>query len=270
MFVAGPIVWSVWAAFTNAALTGAAAANTEFVGFENFQNLLADPAVWNATVLTLIFLFGSAIVGQNLLGLALALLMQRRNRVTRAFVSTVVVGAWVLPETVTAFTWAAFLGREGSLNTALAALGLPPQNWMYAAPIFAVILANIWKGTAFSMMVYSAALQEVPPDLKESARVDGASGVQTLRHVTLPLIRRSILTNLILITLQTLQVFTLIYIMTGGGPGTRSETLPVLMYEQAFDFGHLGYGTAIALVLLAVAGLVSAVYVRALRAEGSV
>jgi multiple sugar transport system permease protein len=85
--------------------------------------------------------------------------------------------------------------------------------------------------------------------------------------VTLPLIRRSIATNLMLITLQTLAVFTLIFVMTGGGPGTKSQTLPLLMYQQAFKFSQVGLGTAIALILLCVGGLFSAFYIRMLRPE---
>ncbi|MFC3995532.1 carbohydrate ABC transporter permease [Nocardiopsis sediminis] len=266
-FFAGPILWTVWASFTNAALTGAAAARTEFVGLANFERLLADPAFLDSAVLTAVFLIGSGVVGQSVIGLALALLMQNRGRAVRSAVSTVVVGAWVVPEVVAGFIWVAFLEREGTLNALLAYAGAEPQNWLYTAPILAVVLANIWKGTAFSMMTYSAGLSEVPTDLKEAARVDGAGGARVLWHVVLPLLRRTIATTLLLVTLQTVQVFTLIYVMTAGGPGGRSTTLPLLMYQEALRFGDLGYGTAVALALLVVAGLFSAVYVRALRPE---
>ncbi|MFC4560914.1 carbohydrate ABC transporter permease [Nocardiopsis mangrovi] len=266
-FFAGPIVWTVWASFTNAALTGAAAARTEFVGLANFERLLSDPAFLDSALLTAVFLIGSGVVGQSVIGLALALLMQNRGRAVRATVSTIVVGAWVVPEVVAGFIWVAFLEREGTLNAILASFGAEPQNWLYTAPILAVVLANVWKGTAFSMMTYAAGLSEVPTDLKEAARVDGAGGARVLWHVVLPLLRRTIATTLLLVTLQTVQVFTLIYVMTAGGPGGRSTTLPLLMYQEALRFGDLGYGTAVALALLVVAGLFSAVYVRALRPE---
>ncbi|GAA3755673.1 multiple sugar transport system permease protein [Spinactinospora alkalitolerans] len=266
-FFAGPILWTVWASFTNAALTGAAAADTEFVGLANIERLLTDPQFLDATVVTVVFLVGSGVVGQTVLGLALALLMQNRGAAVRTAVSAIVVGAWVVPEVVAGFVWVAFLEREGSLNALLDQVGLAPQNWLYTAPILAVVLANVWKGTAFSMMTYSAGLSEVPTDLKEAARVDGASGWRVLWHVVLPLLRRTIATTLLLVTLQTVQVFTLIFVMTGGGPGGRSTTLPLLMYQEALNFGDLGYGTTIALALLVVAGLFSLVYVRLLRPE---
>jgi multiple sugar transport system permease protein len=117
------------------------------------------------------------------------------------------------------------------------------------------------------MLVYSAALSEVPPDLMEAASVDGASAWQRLRRITLPLIRRAIVSNLMLITLQTLAAFGLIFVMTGGGPGTASQTTPLYMYQQAFKFYQLGYGTAMALVLLAVGALFSAMYLRLIRLE---
>src|SRR5450759_3224187 len=97
---------------------------------------------------------------------------------------------------------------------------------------------------------YSAALSDIPLEIEEAAQVDGASGWRRLVSITLPMIRRSIMTNLMLITLQTLSVFGLIFTMTRGGPGTKSQTLPLYMYEQAFSFGNLGYGTAIAIMLL--------------------
>jgi multiple sugar transport system permease protein len=130
-----------------------------------------------------------------------------------------------------------------------------------------VSLANVWRGTAFSMLVYSAALSEVPVELEEAAEIDGAGRVRRLWSVTIPLIKRAVATNLMLVTLQTLAVFGLIYTMTRGGPGNKSQTLPLYMYEQSFSFGQLGYGTALALVLLAVGGLFSLLYLRMLRTE---
>jgi multiple sugar transport system permease protein len=138
---------------------------------------------------------------------------------------------------------------------------------LYAFPMFAVIMANVWRGTAFSMLIYSAALQDVPPEITEAAEVDGATGAKRFFYVTLPIIRSSISTNLMLITLQTLSVFTLIYVMTAGGPGNKSMTLPVLAYQEAFKFSELGYGTAIATVLLLVGGLFAIVYIRVLKPE---
>ncbi|MGY0018762.1 carbohydrate ABC transporter permease [Streptomyces sp. YJ-C3] len=265
LFLAGPIAYCAYIAFTDLQLTGQA--ESSFVGFDNFRAAFEDDAFLNAVRLTLVFTFLSSIVGQNTLGLALAALMQRASKPVRTVTGAVVVTAWVLPEVVAGFLLYAFFRREGTLNAILDWLHLPGQNWLFTLPILAVSFANVWRGTAFSMLVYSAALSEIPKEVTEAAEVDGANAWQRLWHVTLPMIRRSIGTNLMLNTLQTLSVFGLIWVMTRGGPGNRSQTLPLFMYEQAFQKSMIGYGTAVALLLLVVGALFSLVYMRLLRSE---
>ncbi|WSQ15813.1 sugar ABC transporter permease [Streptomyces sp. NBC_01231] len=266
VFLAGPIAYCVYYAFTDMQLTGAT--GTHLVGLDNFTRAFGDSDFLNAVWLTLVFVVGSAVIGQNTLGLALAVLMERADKRVRALTNGVVIAAWVLPEVVAGYLMYAFFYNQGSLNSILGALHLPQQNWLYTMPILAVCLANVWRGTAFSMMVFSAALNDVPQELVEAAEMDGASPWQRLWRVVLPVIRPSILTNLMLITLQTLSVFGLIYTMTRGGPGNKSETLPIFMYQQAFQNSLIGYGTAIALVLLVVGALFSLVYIRLLKLEG--
>ncbi|MFJ5058643.1 carbohydrate ABC transporter permease [Streptomyces nigra] len=265
LFLAGPIAYCAYIAFTDLQLTGQA--EDSFVGFENFTTAFGDDAFLNAVWLTLVFTVISALVGQNTLGLALAALMQRASKPVRTLVGGIVITAWVLPEVVAGFLLYAFFRREGTLNAVLDWLHLPTQNWLFTLPILAVSFANVWRGTAFSMLVYSAALNEIPKEITEAAEVDGAGGWRRLWHITLPMIRRSIGTNLMLITLQTLSVFGLIWVMTRGGPGGRSQTLPLFMYEEAFQKSMIGYGTAVALLLLVVGSRFSVVYLRLLRTE---
>ncbi|MEU7200369.1 sugar ABC transporter permease [Streptomyces sp. NPDC045470] len=265
LFLAGPIGYCVYIAFTDTQLTGQESAS--FVGLDNFRHAFGDPAFLNAVVLTLVFTLISSVLGQNTLGLALAALMRRASKTVRTVTGAVVLTAWVLPEIVAGFLLYTFFERRGTLNAILDWLHLPSQNWLFTLPILAVSCANVWRGTAFSMLIYSAALSEIPQEVTESAEVDGASGRQRLWHVTLPMIRRSIGTNLMLNTLQTLSVFGLIWAMTRGGPGNRSQTLPVFMYDQAFLKSLIGYGTAVALLLLVVGALFSVVYLRLLREE---
>ncbi|WP_240554167.1 MULTISPECIES: carbohydrate ABC transporter permease [Streptomyces] len=265
VFLAGPIAYCVYYAFTDMQLTGTS--GTNFVGFDNFTRAFKDDDFLNAVKLTLVFVVGSAVVGQNTLGLALALMMQKASKPVRSVISGVVIAAWVLPEVVAGYLMYAFFFDQGSLNSLLDAIGLPTQNWLYTMPMLAVCLANVWRGTAFSLMVFTAAINDVPAELTEAAEMDGAGAWQRLWRVTLPVIRPTILTNLMLITLQTLSVFGLIYTMTRGGPGNKSETLPIFMYQQAFQNSLIGYGTAIALVLLVVGALFSIVYIRLLKME---
>ncbi|MEV6724259.1 sugar ABC transporter permease [Streptomyces xanthochromogenes] len=265
LFLAGPIGYCVYIAFTDIQLTGSSA--VDFVGLANFRRAFADPAFRNAVRLTLVFTVLSSLVGQNTLGLALAALMRRASRPVRTVTGALVITAWVLPEIVAAFLLYAFFRREGTLNAILGWLHLPTQNWLFTLPILAVAFANVWRGTAFSMLIYSAALAEIPRDIEEAAEVDGAGGARRFWHITLPMIRRSIGTNLMLNTLQTLSVFGLIWAMTRGGPGNRSQTLPVFMYDQAFLKSLIGYGTAVALLLLLVGSLFSVVYLRLMRVD---
>jgi multiple sugar transport system permease protein len=264
VFFAGPLLWAVYSAFTDVALTGSASVN--FIGLDNFRTMVQDSQFWNSLLLTLFFVVGSAVIGQNTLGLLIALLLRGTGKTARAVVSGLVIAAWTVPEVVAGFCWYSYLHRDGTLNGILSWFGLS-QNWLYTTPMLAVIIANVWRGTAFSMLVYQAALNDVPPELHEAAAVDGASAWQRLRSVTLPLIRRSIVTNLMLITLQTLAAFGLIYVMTKGGPGTKSSTTPIYMYQESFQFYKLGYGTAMALVLLAIGAIFSLIYVKLIKVD---
>jgi multiple sugar transport system permease protein len=267
LFLAGPVVYSVYLSFTNRALRGEGSSDTQLVGFANFAEAFTSAAFWNSVGLTLVFTIVSAIIGQNVLGLLLAVLMRRASKVVTAVTGAIVIGAWILPEVVTGYLWYTFLSDDGSLNALLGVVGLPPQDLLFSFSILAVSFANIWRGTAFSMLIYTAALSQISPEVEESARMDGAGPARRFFSITLPLIRSSIMTNLMLITLQTLSVFGLIYIMTTGGPGTSSQTLPLYMYEQAFSYGQLGYGTAVALLLLLIGGIASIGYLRVLPEE---
>ncbi|MHC6230698.1 carbohydrate ABC transporter permease [Arthrobacter sp. MMS24-T111] len=267
VFLAGPVLWAFQASLTNAGLTGRHARNPEWVGLGNYQRLLQDPVFPLSLALTVVFVGGSAVLGQNVLGLALAVLLRRARPAVSAAVGTAVVAAWVLPEIVAAFAAYAFFSRDGTLNQLLGGLGLAEIDWLYALPMLAVIMANVWRGTAFSMLVYRAALGGVPAELTEAAHMDGAGAWKRLVFITLPVIRGSIATNLMLVTLQTLAVFTLIWVMTAGGPANGSSTLPVMAYQEAFKFGDIGYGTAVASVLILIGAVFGAAYLRLLREQ---
>ncbi|WP_430734194.1 carbohydrate ABC transporter permease [Fodinisporobacter ferrooxydans] len=257
-----PIALTFYYAFTNISLTGAASAHTEFVGFQNFTSMFSDPSFRMSVINTIVFLLASAIVGQQVLGLILALLMNEKKQWFRSVIGSLVIAGWVTPEIVVAFIWFAFLSDQGTANVMLGWLGIKPIHWLTSFPMVSVIIANIWHGTAFSMLVYQAALGDVPKEIQEAAMIDGAHGWQRLWRITLPMIRSSIVTNMVLITLQTLGLFTLIYALTGGGPGTATETLPIYMYQAAFSSYQLGYGTAISLILLLIGIIFSVGYIK--------
>ena len=251
VFLILPGVWVLKIGMTNETLTGAKAKNPDFVGFENYAKVLSDRFFYNALRITLLFVLGSAIIGQAGLGLSLALLTYRRRRL-KSFIQSVAILAWIIPEVVVAYLWIAFLDKDyGTLNMLLSAIGLRKINWFYEHPLLTIIVFNVWRGTAYSMLLFSAALETIPPSYLETAEVIGASSWRKFKDVILPNIRSYILTDLILITLWTFNVFTP-YLLTGGGPSFRTELLSIYIYRTAFRYFKLGYGASIATIALLV------------------
>jgi multiple sugar transport system permease protein len=273
IFMLGPALWAFYISFTNMALTGVGAETPQWVGPQNFVQILHDSEFFNAFRVSLTYLVGSALIGQAVLGLILALLMRKRNRVFKGILGAIIVCAWVVPDVVAGFLWSAFLAggpqsvlAPGMLNTVMSTFGLPQHAWIQEYPMTMVIIANIWRGTAFSMLLYASALEGIPAELLEAASIDGAGAWARLRRITLPLIKGAIATDLLLITLATLSDFTLVYVLTGGS-NMNNELLTIYQYRQAFQFYQIGYGSAIALLIIAVGAILSLIYIRALRVD---
>ena len=273
IFMLGPAFWACYVSFTNMALTGAGAATPQWVGIQNFTQILHDHEFFGAFRVSLTYLVFSALIGQAGLGLLLALLMRNRNRVFKGVLGGIIICAWVIPDVVAGFLWSAFLAggpqsvlAPGLLNTIMSTFGLPQHAWLQDYPMTMIIIANIWRGTAFSMLLYASALEGIPNELMEAASIDGAGVLARVRHITLPLIKGSIATDLLLITLATLSDFTLVYVLTGGS-NLNSELLTIYQYRQAFQFYQIGYGSAIALLIIAVGAILSLIYIRALRID---
>jgi multiple sugar transport system permease protein len=259
-----PIGYAIYLGFTNLELLGPTAQHYSFTGLTNVSRLVHDPVFWSSVKLTLVFVVGSGIIAQTVLGLALALLGQRAHVTVRASVGAVVVLAWVLPEICVSFIWYAFSQAGGTLSILT---GHSKDDLLSTVPLLIVCVANAWRGTAFSMLVLSAGLRNVPAEADEAAQLEGASYWKRLVKVTLPIIRPTLMINMLLITLGTISDFTLIFAMTQGGPGNQTAILPVYMYIEAFQFNALGYGTTIALALMVIGALLSVFYIRQLRPE---
>lgn len=256
-FFVWPIILTVYYSFTNLTLTGSAAANQAFVGFSNYKRMFTDSAVGKSIVSTIFFVIFS-VVGQTVLGFIIALLMKEKNKTFRKVVGSIVLAGWVMPEMVAALCAYTFYTDKGTLNALLGIIGINKISWLFSYPLLTVVLANIWHGTAFSMMVYQSALDNVSGDVEESAKIDGAGRLQNLFYITIPIIKDTILTNTMLITLSTLGTFGMVYSMTG----TTVQTLPIFMYIRAFKNYELGYGTAISMLILLIGIIFSLFYIR--------
>ena len=267
VFYLYPMIMTVYYAFTNLTLTGAQATDTQFVGFRNFLNLFRDPKFPLIMKNTIVFLVFSGIIGQQVFAFILASLMKKRNVHIRRFTGFMVVLGWVTPEIIAAYMFSAYFNDKGTLNSILRFFGIHRVSWMFTYPMLSVIIANIWKGTAYSMLMFQAALDGISDEIVESAKIDGANGWQILSKITLPMIKGTTATTFIMVTLGTLGAFGMIYAFTGGGPSNKTTTLSVYMYTQAFGAFQVGYGTAIALILLLIGAVLSGLYLKAMKAN---
>jgi multiple sugar transport system permease protein len=262
VFLLFPAVWTIYIGITDYRLTGEQARNPQTVGLDNYTRAFEDSLFLNSLWLTLLFVLGSAVIGQNLLGFCLAWMLRRARAWVRRTVEGLVLLSWILPSTVVAYLWITVLDRDdGTLNTMLAT---PGTAWLLQYPMASLIVFNIWRGTAFSMLLYSSALAAVPPSQIETARMVGASGWQTVRDVVFPHIRGHVLTNTLLISLWTANDFTP-FLLTAGGPDHRSEIIAVFIYRTALEGGELGYASAISLLLLVANLVIALVYMGLLR-----
>ena len=271
LFFVGPALWALVASFTNRALVGLDAANPRFVGLGNYQHLFGDPDFARVIINSVVFVIGSAIVGQFLLGLGLALLLDHAER--RGFIATnvvyaVVLLAWVNPTIIAGFLWVAMFDYyNGSLNVGLHLLGLGPVDWFGQAPMVAVIIANIWRGTAFTMLIFLGALRTIPSDIYEAARVDGANAVRRFWDHTLPLLRPIAALTLLSITMATFGTFIVIQTLTNGGPALQTEVIALYAFHEAFQAHAVGYGSTIAVVMLGLNLIFAVLFLRWSRAR---
>jgi multiple sugar transport system permease protein len=263
VFLIFPALWTLYLGVTNLRLTGLAAAEPRFVGLDNFTRALSDPLFANSLWVTLVFVLGSAVLGQTVLGLGLAWLFRNWKGTGRQLLEVLIIFAWIIPGSVVAFLWIALLdGRSGTLNALIPGGG--DLEWLLRYPLLSIIVFNIWRGTAFAMLLFGAALNTVPPSHLETARLAGASQWRQMVDIVLPTIRGHVLTALLLVSLWTFNLFTP-YLLTRGGPNFQTEVLPIYIFRVAISQGQLGFGAAISAIMLVINLAIALVYIHILR-----
>lgn len=247
-----------------------------FVGLENFTEQFADPLFWRALWQTGVYT-GSAVAGQFLLGLLAAVLLNRSFMLRGLFRGLVLI-PWVIPGSLAGVMFALLFTSNGLINTVASGLGLVklgviPANFPWlsnpASAMTVLIVTSTWKGFPFFAVMLLAAMQGVPDDLYEAARVDGADRWRQFVHVTLPGIRMTILVALLLQTIWTFNSLDLIYVMTNGGPAHATTTLVMLAYQAAFGLGQIGDASAIAVSALVIVGAIAWIYLLLYRKLGA-
>jgi multiple sugar transport system permease protein len=263
LYLAG---WAITFSFTNLELTGDRSIHWNWTGFDNYVRLLTRPGFLGSLWTTVIFTFFSAVVGQSIFGFCLAVTLRGVRSALRNVVEIAVMLGWLLPDIVAAFMWSNTTSSNGLINSLVVVpLGFQPVNFVNAFALPVVIIANVWKGTAWSYLLFSAAIDSVSREVLEAARVDGATPFQRIFYVILPMIRAHIATNLLLVTIWTFGYFALIFALTGGGPGAQTEVLSIFMVHQSFEVGKLGYGSAIAIGMMLIVGVLAVFYLRQLK-----
>jgi multiple sugar transport system permease protein len=163
-----PALYSIYLSLTNASLVGAAATNPRFVGLRNYMRLFADGGFWNSLVVTFWFVLGSAVIGQFVLGLASAILLRRKLRF-KNLINSIILLPNAVPEVVAGYIWISMLagGEHGTLNRLLGALGISSVQWLQQFPLIMIIVANTWRGIASAMILMTAGLSAVPPEVAD-------------------------------------------------------------------------------------------------------
>jgi ABC-type sugar transport system permease subunit len=263
VFVAWPIAQSLWMSLHDWSLVNP---HHRWVGLTNYKNLLHDGRFTNALRNTIVY-SAACVSLQIAIGLGLALALDRKIRgitwLRAAYFFPVISSLATM-----AIVWKFMLDRDiGLVDSWLGKVGLPSENWLqsttWALP--AVILVGVWKNVGFSMVILLAGLQGIPEERYEAAATDGAGPWRRFRDVTLPGLRPSLLFATVIAVIASLQVFDQVYVMTGGGPLFKTETLVTYMYHQGFNEFNLGYAAAIAWVLFLMIIVVSIVQLRLFR-----
>ncbi len=240
-----------------------------------FARILSDPVLYKVLRITAIFVVASVVL-QLVLGLVIALAVNRaraRRLPGMVFMRSVILSAWVMPGVVIGIVWAIIFNEAsyGLANLVLAPVGLSGVAWLSSPnmALMSIIIANVWRGTAFSMILQYAGLQSIPDELYEAAEVDGASKLQSFWHITIPQLRPILMINIILITIFTLSTFDMILPLTGGGPGQATEVLALHTYNVIFREYSLAGGAVLAVIMLAISLVLTLGYQRLLRSEGA-
>lgn len=240
-----------------------------FAGVDNYLKMGSDPRFWNSLVLTVVYT-ASTIVLQVGIGLALALLVLRIPRGQGVLRVAAILPIVLAPVVVGLFWRTLILTPDfGIVDLLTRALGLGSYNWLGdpQLALFSVIAIHTWQWTPFAFLVILASLSSLPPDVFEAARIDRANAWQRFRYITLPLIRPALVIVVILRMVVALSAFAAIFAATGGGPGTATEILNLYAYRTSFSELNLGYGAALAMVLLAMTLAISFIMFRLRRAR---
>jgi multiple sugar transport system permease protein len=270
IFYAYPLYRNIDLSLRNYTVRSFINGDADFTGFKNYSVAFHDPTFWPALLHTFVFTVVSLIF-QFAIGLALAVFFIRRFPLSGTLRALFLI-PWLLPLIVSASTWSwMFNSDSGVVNSALSWFGIGSVNWLTSPQwaLISVIVANIWIGIPFNLVVLYSGLQNIPADVYEAGSLDGATMWKAFRYITFPLLRPVSAITLLLGFVYTLKVFDIIWIMTKGGPGDASTTLATWSYRLGFGtlVPKFGPGAAVGNLLIIIAVIFGFIYLRVQRSQ---
>lgn len=262
LFAWYPILQTVVFSFQNVRLSG----ESSWVGLKNFERMLIDPAFGQAWSNS--FQFAAISLALGFLVPIFVGIMINEMRRAKGFFRLVYFLPTVIPITVAMLIWRVIYAPDnGILNSLLVALGGKPQLWLQDPALVkpSIILILTWANFGGTILIYLAALGDIPSEQYEAAEMDGASPLQRIRHITLPMLYPTMIITFILQVIAVVQIFTVPFLLTKGGPGNATITPVLIIYRKAFSNNDFGLASAWSLSLIIILGLFSAVYLRLTR-----
>lgn len=262
LLTAWPLLRTIWLSFTDAALIGSGE-TPAWIGLENYLYALSDPdfraSIWRTLYFTLV-----SVTVEGIIGVLVALLLNQKF-IGRNVLRVLVILPWALPTIVNAMMWRLNFNPDyGSINALLSQLGIIDgyRSWLGSpeAALNAVMFADIWKNYPLVTLLVLAALQSIPEDLFEAARLDGASAWRRFRAITFPAIVAPLGVALVLRTIDAFKIFDIIYVMTRGGPVDSTKTLSFFVYQESFSYLRAGSGAAYAILMTLMCALLITLY----------
>ena len=265
-FYLRPTVLGFWNSFTDKELLRP---QSDFVGLENYQDIIHDDVFWNALFVTLQYVAINIGI-QTVFAIGIAWVLDRLSGST--LVRTLVLTPWLMSNVVVALLFLWILDfRLGVMNNFLETIGVSPQPFFsseaWAIPTIALI--NVWRHMGYTALLLFAGLQTIPGSVKEAALVDGCTEWQRFRRVTLPLLRPALGVVLVITVIGSFQIYDTIDVTTGGGPVNASRVIYIYIFDQAFGRRNFGYASAMAMVLFLILAVVTVLQMKFLRADES-
>jgi ABC-type sugar transport system permease subunit len=261
-----PLISAVETSFYNTSLMKPD--NRSFIGLQNYARLISDERFIGSIKTTFLFTVG-ILLFQLPLGLLLAIVVQR-DRIGVGLLRGAIFAPVVTSVAVSAVIWNLMYNpNNGLINAFLGSIGLQPQPFLTSASqaLLSIIVMTIWQEVGLSMTIFLAGIQGIPTEFYEAARIDGANSLQLFRHVTLPLLRRTITYSIISSTIFSFTVFASVYVMTKGGPLNSTRVVIFQIYEQAFRLNEIGYASAQAVVLMMIMAVIAFIQAKILRTD---